>query len=911
MTAFHPSSRKLRNPLFGMYALLAATLGCLGTAAGGLAYAGDRSLAVKFANAVNSCELRFPISGFASPNLPSYDRCEDAAYRTEAWLVLAATIAVPLIAAGLVFVLPWLDGRRLARAGRLAETTDIAAGAEKSFGLLCDQLGMTGRRRPRLVVAKAGQNKRREAFTIGRPSGRPVVVIPPGTAIAYRSLQGFAPSVLHELAHVRVRDVSWVSVVRGLAWVIVPVLALASVPALLGGGSLAVERTFLVQAVVFLVCVLLLRAALLRQRETHADRQAMEWLGSPAPMVRFLSSGRAAADRGLTALPTSLLARHPSPAARIAALDDPVGVRDSGFAYALATGAIAAMVINTAYFIAWTFDVSYADQLPLRVAAVAGGLVLGLALGPELLGRAVRAREAGMSPPWWQYAAGTGLGLFLGSFVPPGTILGTTVSFFFDRNPTGVFVAVLLAVAGAGIVVLTAGLASLASPIRQWWVTPLVTVTMTCCAACVLFPLPDFGFSEAERLYLVFVLPDDQWRWLAVAYPAAVLILTVTTHGFFHFSRCLREVVPPVLVAGISTAIFYPHYRGIVNASPETVQRLVEEQWWVAVFGGLAVLVVLSLRRGVAGVARACVSAWLATLLTGFGLAVCGTFTYGWDYFRLLPLMLTSPSVWLFYLALVVSIVALIRVDAPAGVSWVWINPVAAGLVAVIVTVAVVTTGIPRLFVPRVSVEAKHSTPVASPPRAPGEVLTSAAASTVVKEIGDTLPGNWSGISTASTPAGHTTVKPKACVPFVNEEYDDQLPHRLIQDTGQFKMDPGTIEGTETLEVFVSSYASPVPAAFFAAADKDISSCSSFTDTEPGTTAHGAVRGIPVQGLSFPAVEFEILIRTRTASTALTWVDIGVGHNLIVLNQVTELVGSLAQPDQSVLQAAERAATGA
>jgi hypothetical protein len=66
-----------------------------------------------------------------------------------------------------------------------------------------------------------------------------------------------------------------------------------------------------------------------------------------------------------------------------------------------------------------------------------------------------------------------------------------------------------------------------------------------------------------------------------------------------------------------------------------------------------------------------------------------------------------------------------------------------------------------------------------------------------------------------------------------------------------------------------------------------------------------------VKGLSFPAVEFEILIHTRAASAVLTWVDIGIGHNLIILNQVTDLIGSLAQPDESVIEAAERAATSA
>jgi hypothetical protein len=199
----------------------------------------------------------------------------------------------------------------------------------------------------------------------------------------------------------------------------------------------------------------------------------------------------------------------------------------------------------------------------------------------------------------------------------------------------------------------------------------------------------------------------------------------------------------------------------------------------------------------------------------------------------------------------------------------------------------------------------------ASKSSAPGGVLSSAAARTLVERIGDALPGNWSGVTATSLPAGHTTVTPKACIPFVDEEYNDRLPHRLIQDTGRFKVDAGFIDGTETLDVFVSSYTSPVPAAFFAAVDKDIRSCSSFTDSEPGTSTHGTVRGIPVKGLSFPAVEFEILIHTRAASAVLTWVDIGIGHNLIILNQVTDLIGSLAQPDESVIEAAERAATSA
>ena len=189
---------------------------------------------------------------------------------------------------------------------------------------------------------------------------------------------------------------------RGLALITVPALALASAPAILAGGNLLAQRTFLIQAGAFVACSLLLGAALLRRREIDADRQAVQWLGSPLALRHVLDPAAALTRPGAARWRLALLARHPSLTARITALRDPLGARDSGFAYALATGAITAMVINTSYFIAWTFDTSLAGQLPIRVSAGAGGLMLGLGLTPALLRRAARSRDAGISARWWQ-----------------------------------------------------------------------------------------------------------------------------------------------------------------------------------------------------------------------------------------------------------------------------------------------------------------------------------------------------------------------------------------------------------------------------------------------------------------------------------------------------------------------------
>jgi Zn-dependent protease with chaperone function len=391
-TRSRPSSYRAsspRAPLFGMYALLAAALACVGASAGGLFFSSDRPLLVSFAGAMNRCALRFPVTGFLSAHVQELDQCRQAAYRTEGWFVLGAAAVVPLITAGLVFVVPWLDRWRLARAGRWADIP----GATVRFGLLCDQVGLTGRLRPRLQVAGLAL---RQAFTTALPGGRPLVVIPVKTALSHPDPQRFDPILLHELAHVRARDVSWVSTVRGLALVTVPALALASVPAILNGGNLLAQRTFLIQAGAFVACSLLLATALLRRREIDADRQAVQWLGSPAALRRVLDPAATLTRPKAARWRLPLLAGHPSSTARITALRDPVGARDSGFAYALAVGAITAMVINTTYFIAWTFDISLARQLPIRVSAAAGGLMLGLSLTPALLRRAARTRDAGI-----------------------------------------------------------------------------------------------------------------------------------------------------------------------------------------------------------------------------------------------------------------------------------------------------------------------------------------------------------------------------------------------------------------------------------------------------------------------------------------------------------------------------------
>ena len=201
------------RPLIGMYALLALAVGCVGASAGELFFNGDGTLSTPFESAENRCLLSYPLA----VHLQQLDRCQEGSYRSQGLFVLGCVGGMLLLTAALMLIVPWLDRRRLARTRQFTDIEGITTAVTARFGALCDQAGLTGRRRPRLVVAAVP-----EAFTIALPGGQPLVVLPVTIALAWAQPGRFDPVVLHELAHVRARDVSLVSSVRGIAWVTIP-----------------------------------------------------------------------------------------------------------------------------------------------------------------------------------------------------------------------------------------------------------------------------------------------------------------------------------------------------------------------------------------------------------------------------------------------------------------------------------------------------------------------------------------------------------------------------------------------------------------------------------------------------------------------------------------------------------------
>jgi Zn-dependent protease with chaperone function len=948
-------SPSLAGPLLGMYVLLVTALACVGAAAGELFFTADRTLSLPFDKVLNRCLLRFPMT---AGYLSGLDRCTAGIYRSQGMFVLGAAAAVPVITAGLIFAVPWVDRRRLARVERFTDIPGVTAAVTARFEALCGQAGLTGRRRPQLLVAGV-----REAFTTALPGGFPLVVVPVQVALANDDLSRFDTVVLHELAHVRARDVSLVSAVRGIAWITVPIVALASVPEFIDAGQTRVELTYLVQAGAFVAAAIVIAAGLLRLREISADRQAVRWLGSAATLRSLLDTAEAPVGAGPRRSGRwwhRPLARHPSLSARIAALRDPLGARDAGFAYALAAGAVAAMAMDTCYYFASILDEADALWLPPRVWAAAGGVVLGLSLVPAFLRSATRARRAGLPFAWWKPVAGVGLGLLVGSVVPPSTTSGAVISVVVGSGFRSAAAAVILACSGAGMAALAAGLASLAADRFRHlpsWLTVCVTVAASCCIAAALISVSNLAFGEADLHSWAFIVAGNPWRWLLLLYPATVIVLeagiwwrrgygpaldaakatpdpSVVVRGLGRQAwAVVSAAITPVCAAVAAGALFLSFRHPSEFPAALALSRWIQESWWVAVFTGWAVLVILALAGGIAGLARACVLAWLATLLVSAEGVAYAALVGGPRFFGLLHLV-EIPSVWLFYLALPASLLALIHIRPSAVPKRPWLISTGASAGAAAVATLVVATGIPSLLGPAVSTAsvpqagsgcerlqrtlATHGAPAEA---RTGQVLTDAEARKVIAGVCSVLTAEWASdgpiISGASArvsgePAARVTVRPTDCAPLAAAEYLSVLSDPLAAALGLYHVLPGSIDGNETLAVVINSFARSVPFSLFSAANRDLGSCRRYTVTQSGGTLSWTVRRFAVPGLGVRAWGIGrstfLTAKAGSAGESTTQIMAITGHDLIIVNQQTVAIGIRPPPNYAAITAALTAA---
>ena len=889
------------GPLLGLYALVFLILGGIGAFAGEIFFLGDRALSAGHNRTIAQCL-------HSQPAIPALDRCVSGTFRLEGLFIAAVAVAVPTLAALVSQITPRVTQRRLARSAGF-NVPDAAA----RFEALCDKARLTGRRRPQLLVSGPEQQ---EAQTTGLPGRRPLIVIPPKTAVAARDPSRFNPVVLHEIAHVRARDVSWVSSVRHITWITLPIVALACIPQIFDAGGGRFSGTVVLQAAVFAAGTALVARELLRRREIEADRQAIRWLRSPDELIRLLEAGRQAvhAKPGRAGEWWSRpLARHPSPSARIAALQDPLGKQDGGFVYTLVAGVVTVMAMNTSYFLTWALDEVDGGWLPARVSAVVAAVVLGFSLTPALVRRATRARRTGTPAAWWQPVAGTTSGMLLGALIPPGTTPGATASILAGMDLRRVLITLFLAGAGAGLATLTASLASLAADGRphRWPAarTAWLTATICGCSAAALWPIPGFTTDQTWRHWVTDILPADQWHWLVIPYLGTALLLTAKDWRPSGRDAAML-VITPVCAAVVGATLFLARVHLAAIAPYDAVVRVTEERWWACALTGWVVLVILVLAGGVRGLARACLSAWLAAVLTGLALIAHGApAVYG--TFEPLSSAIITSSVLLFYLAVPTACLALLGDRQPAVLRRTWSVPVGAGAAAAMAVTFVLSAALAGTFAPLPP--AKRPPPPPSPPGpAAMQALTQPEAKQVAAAAGPYLGSTWIPGSFPAPAPAHVTYQPTDCAALAHEDYLNALPRPLVRAEDRYKAAPAlSDDGLETLSVRIESFSRPVPASLLTTASRIFRACPHYTTQTSGSqvaSANGSAfvttHAVSKTGPQSVVWRADISMNMAPGSASVTWIMITAGHNFLLISQQTISPGSGSQPDGKVISAA-------
>ncbi|MFI9638582.1 M48 family metalloprotease [Micromonospora sp. NPDC051925] len=721
------------------YLLVVAALIAAGVGAGDLYFVADRSLIRHWVVAFNACERAF---GSTATNLvpPGFTDCLTEPARQRALVLLVAVGIVFACAAVLLVAVPAIDLWRLRRQRRRF----TVAGAADRFAALCAAEGLTGRDRPRLLIAGPPV---RQAFTVGLVGRRPVVVLPVGLAVAYRDLLRFDPVVRHELAHVRARDVVWVAAVRTLIWLPVPAVAVGG---LLEIGSFGANPTVtgaFLRAALLAGLVAVLSAALLRARERAADRHAAR-ADRAEDLIALLRRGVDGNPqrRRVPAVLRGLLARHPTPRERIRSLREPADRRAGELVQGVAVGAVTVVTMAAAHELVMNGHYRALGWLPWLVDVWVGAVLLVGGLLPSLLRRAATARRCGAAVGWWRPVTGTGIGAF-------GATLGTAwlplpggANLFLGQGAAaGLAFAMVTAALGAGAVgfcvLVTSALVDTSAPRAGWWYAGHATALGVTVA--VLWPVPGlpqlWHDPDLVRVWLAYALPDTGWLLPAFGLPVLLVLRAMATarRGRFGWrgaaalarrtagSTRARLVAVAVLVCG----------GGAVGqlrlAPPGTLDEAVRDaqaRWLLtALAGGIVLLATVSLAvttpgappvtapGSVAGAGSASVSgagrldrALLAAVATTLGAALMQYLdaalagrSVDASAFRL---TVGNPLVWLLYLAaLGMPILLLLRTDRAGPRRWALPQraalPVVA-LTALTLTVLVLGPGVPGAEVP-------------------------------------------------------------------------------------------------------------------------------------------------------------------------------------------------------------------
>ncbi|MBW4717280.1 M48 family metalloprotease [Saccharothrix obliqua] len=353
------------------------------------------------------------------------------------WLPLLGPLVLTAVAAGLFFGTTARKARRLVPVTRIDHDGDLTAALDD----LVVTAGLPAA--PAFAVDPTATST--GAVVFGR-NRKPVVSLHIGLLVRRPAdPAGFRAVVLHELAHIRNRDVSLTGATVAL-WRAFLVLVL--LPKVLWLGTRFVDgpdsplwssylpglARDIVLAVVLVLLVHLARADVLRTREVHADLTALRWGAD--------RRGWDTADTGPLGAFAELWRTHPRGDLRRASLDDPAPLFGVRALPMFLTGVGAALINNSVWQYLKDYRIAgwWVDQF---VALLAAGLVTGV-VGIALWRAVVHARLTGITAP-----SGVRAGLWLGAGVLAGELV-TGQNVVHDWVPGRWWLLSVVVVAGVG-----------------------------------------------------------------------------------------------------------------------------------------------------------------------------------------------------------------------------------------------------------------------------------------------------------------------------------------------------------------------------------------------------------------------------------------------------------------------------
>ncbi|MFI1498591.1 M48 family metalloprotease [Streptomyces platensis] len=345
-----------------------------------------------------------------------YSACVER-YSPTPWAWMAGGTVLVLVLALLLY---WWLPRWKARSGRLVPVRDAELAAE-----LAGLAGAAGLARPPgFVIDPVAASP--SAVVFGRWRSHTVSLHAGLVARRATDPEGFRTVVLHELAHIRNRDVDIAYATEAL-WrtfalvVLVPFALWTLYPGSIDSPGAVLEQwrtawplglRALLKPVLLAALVLLARADVLRTRELYADLDAARFGGSPGSIQ---AASRAVGEqRGVARRFAALWRTHPVWAEREESLLNPATLFGVRAVTMVLTGAAAANVVELASLWSGPADMAWAEAL---VAWLTAALITGIA--GVALWRAVAhaVLTGGTVPSGLRAGAWLGLGIAMGELL--------------------------------------------------------------------------------------------------------------------------------------------------------------------------------------------------------------------------------------------------------------------------------------------------------------------------------------------------------------------------------------------------------------------------------------------------------------------------------------------------------------